>query len=106
MLMTELTNIQERIISVLKSGPKTRAEICDDLGFEKYTHKYFLKYKTHNGTIRRYYFEEEYHKKRTTIFDNLKKLFKRKIVGKKKSDKNKGKRGRPPTLWYLKEGKN
>lgn len=93
-----LTPIQFSIFKKLKeNGPMTRNELCQAFGFKKqtkkYTTRYPLKYKT-------YYRQIEEYEKRTTIYDNLLKLQKRKVV--KEFSKNNGKRGRPVVFWKIK----
>ena len=81
-----LTPIQEKIIDLLKkAGPMTREEICESFGYKKY----------HQSQV--------FHHKRTTIYDNLLKLQRRKVV--EKFTHNNGKKGRSVVLWKLnKEG--
>lgn len=98
-----LTPIQEKIIDTLKKGgPMTRGGICESLGYKKYTYE-SLSYSSQSSIKyhKPYHQLRVYHHKRTTIYDNLLKLEKRKVV--KKFTKNNGKRGRPIVLWTLVE---
>ena len=68
-----LSPIQNNLIKILqKNGPMTRRDLVNQL-----------------------------HTPRTTIYDNLIKLQKRKVV--EKSIRNNGKRGRPQVFWKLKD---
>lgn len=93
------TVFQLKLIELLKEkGPMTRDEICDAFGFKEYEYHYIQKY-THTGTLTHYDRIITQHHNRTTIYDNLLKLIKRKIV--KKFSKNNGKRGRPKVYFEL-----
>ena len=98
-----LTPIQLKIIDILKkAGPMTRDEICESFGYKKYTYK-SLSYNSQKSikSHKPYHHQSHVYHKRTTIYNNLLKLKKRKVV--KKFTKNNGKRGRPLVLWKLVE---
>lgn len=61
-----------------------------------------IEFLENNGPSTRKIFVKELKTPRTTIYDNLLKLQKRKII--EKSTKNNGLRGRPIVYWKLKEG--
>jgi len=72
-LKEDLTPIQIKLIEFLQNGPASRKTLVKELETP-----------------------------RTTIYDNLKKLQKRKII--EKSRDNNGERGRPLVYWELKKG--
>ena len=100
-----LAPLQYSILEKLNEfGPMTRDQLCKEFGFG--THKvvhtepyldYHEKIRRKEGVRR----EFEQYDKRTTIYDNLVKLEKRKLV--ENFSKSNGKRGRPPTFWKIKK---
>ncbi|TFG12059.1 MAG: hypothetical protein EU531_10925 [Promethearchaeota archaeon] len=93
---------QSKLIQLLKNnGPLTRDQICEALGFEQYDYIHLEKL-THTGEKIIPYRprKTKQYNRRTTVFENLEKLIKRKIV--EKFSKNNGKRGRPPVLFRIK----
>ncbi len=70
---SDLTPIQLRLIEILQNGPASRKTLVKELNTP-----------------------------RTTIYDNLLKLQKRKVV--EKFGDNNGERGRPLVYWQLKKG--
>ena len=74
----------------------TRKELCQAFGFEKHTKKYSTYFPINHKIYHR---QVEEYEKRTTIFDNLVKLQKRKLV--EKFSMNNGKRGRPLVYWKI-----
>lgn len=96
-----LSPIQISILEKLKEfGSMTRDQLCEEFGFGKhkvvFTDKYLLREK---GL--RYEIVGEQYDKRTTIYDNLEKLEKRKLV--ERFSRNNGKRGRPKIFWKIKK---
>lgn len=90
-----LSPIQVRIINFLKqNGDSSRDDICKAFGHEEFLYEYNQHYKGHiyPRSLKQY-------RKRTTIYDNLLKLQKMKVV--EKFTKNNGKRGRSLVLWRL-----
>lgn len=97
-----LSLLQLRLIELLReNGSMTRDQICEEFRFKKhrvdYTDSYLgnKKGKTYHNVVEQY-------SKRTTIFDNLIKLQKRKLV--EKFSRSNGKRGRPMVYWKIKDG--
>ena len=91
---------QLKLINLLNdNGPMHRDQICEALGFEQYDYEYIKKY-TRTGTMIHQKQVITQYKKRTTVYDDLTKLQKRKIV--EKFSKKNGKRGRPPVYFKLK----
>jgi len=94
-MKNKLTKLQKRIISVLEY-PISREKICEALGFEIYKQE-----RVREGNTTKHVYQFPSHKKRTTVFDNLDRLRRKKLV--KKEKKHNGKRGRPKELWALTE---
>lgn len=100
------TPIQLRLLELLReNGPMTRNQLCETFGFKKHKVVYStpsLIYKP-DGRVRKKLSRRivELHNKRTTIYDNLVKLQKRKLV--EKFSRNNGKRGRPFVFWKIKK---
>lgn len=87
----DLNPLQLRLLDILiNNGSKTRDQICEIMGYKTVAYK--------NGI-----YEAIYHKKRTTIYDNLRKLLVAGIV--EKQDKHNGMVGRPPVCWKIVETK-
>ena len=99
-----ITPIQLQLIELLdRNGSMSRRDFCNAFGFETYDTEYTRKYTRTGKRIETKYYDKKIvtqHKQRTTIYDNLIKLQKRKIV--EKYSENNGKRGRPLVLWRLK----
>ncbi len=98
------SEIQKDIYNALAlNGTLKRDEICRLFGFDTYTYshsQYVSKIGRH--LQKPYLIERETYNKRTTVYDNLKKLLERGLV--EKYTKNNGKRGRPPVFWKIKDG--
>jgi len=97
----DLTSLQSSILEKLKElGPMTRDQLCEEFGFGKHktvsTDKYLLREK---GL--RYQEVNEQYDKRTTIYDNLEKMEKRKLV--ERFSRSNGKSGRPLVYWKIKK---
>lgn len=94
---------QLKLIKILNdNGPMNRDQICEALGFEKYTYiQHTIVTKERKISRVPYIYKAEQYYYRTTIYDNLTKLIKKKIV--EKFSKNNGKRGRPPVFFKLKD---
>jgi predicted transcriptional regulator len=101
-----LSPMQDKLIKLLtNNGPMTRDEICEALGFEQYNYEYIEQYYRHgykkdSGSLIQHKISKKQYKRRTTVYDNLNKLIKRKIV--EKFSKNNHKRGRSIVLFKLK----
>lgn len=97
-----LSPFQIILFEILKEhGPMTRDQICEKFGYKKrkviQTDKYLLRKRGLH--IRNEY---ERYDQRSTIYYNLVKLQKRKLV--EKFSKNNGERGRPKIFFKLKGG--
>jgi len=75
----------------------TRDELCEVFGFEK--HKKRLLYPDRKHPRRKHYIKTEQYDKKTTIYDNLVKLQKRRLV--EKFSRSNGKRGRSYVYWKI-----
>lgn len=96
-----LSPLQYKLLHLLsKNGPMTRDQLCKTFGFKKYTIHYLQAYPHRIQPKSRYHREIEQYYKRTTIYDNLAKLEKRKLV--EKFSRSNGKRGRPLIFWKCK----
>lgn len=100
-----LAPLQYSILEKLKEfGPMTRDQLCEEFGFGKHKVVFTEPYLDYHGriirsnVIRR---EMEQYDKRTTLYDNLEKLEKRKLV--ERFSRSNGKRGRPPVHWKIKK---
>ena len=88
--------LQQKIVSILtKQGPLTRKEICNSFGYM--VKGYEFNQRSPSG--KKYSRTTFQHEKRTTIYDNLIKLQKRKVI--EKFTRNDGSRGRPRVFWKL-----
>lgn len=95
-------NILKKLI---KQGPMTRDQLCEVFGFKKHKVVYTYPIPHRNDVYPRrigHRIVEQYDK-RTTIYDNLVKLQKRKFI--EQFSENNGKRGRPLVFWKIKESK-
>ena len=82
-----LNPLQLRLLEILTNdGSKNREQICEIMGYGSIT------YQKGNWKV-------DYHKKRTTIYDNLEKLEKAGIV--ERYSKHSDKVGRPPICWKI-----
>lgn len=96
-----LSPLQIILFNLLKEkGPMTRDQLCKEFGFKKRKVIRVDKYLLREKRIR---YEQEYEQydHRSTIYDNLVKLQKKKLV--EKSSKSNGRRGRPKVYWKVKE---
>lgn len=101
LVFPDFTPIQAKIVKVLKeNGSMTRDQICEAFSYKKRKVIRVDKYLLWERRIR-YTQEYEQFNKRTTIYDNLVKLQKKKLI--EKFSKNNGRRGRPKIYWKLKE---
>lgn len=101
LVFPDFTPIQAKIVKVLKeNGPMTRDQICEEFEYKKHKVIRVDKYLLWEKRIRYEQIYEQYNK-RTTIYDNLVKLQKKKIV--EKFSRSNGKRGRPKIYWKLTE---
>jgi len=99
-----LSSLQLRLLELLRAnGPLTRDQICEVFGFEKHQVKVSI-YPDKKHPLRKHYETIEQYYKRTTIYDNLRKLQKTGIVEEIRGKSN-GKRGRPPEFWKIREVK-
>ena len=96
-----LSPLQISILEKLKEfGSMTRDQLCEEFGFGKHKVVFTDLYLLREKRIR-YEIVGEQYDKRTTIYDNLEKLEKRKLVV--RFSKSNGKRGRPPVHWKIKK---
>ena len=96
-----LTPLQNSILEKLKEfGSMTRDQLCEEFGFGKHEAVYLDKFLLWEKGLR-YEVVREQFDRRTTIYDNLVKLQKRKLV--ERFSKSNGKRGRPPIYWKIKK---
>lgn len=96
------TPLQYNIIQLLKKNvTMTRDDICRALGFGKHAVTYVHAYPQKRQRKRSYHVNMEQYDRRTTIYDNLKKLLDKGVV--EKFSYNTGERGRPPIFWQLRD---
>lgn len=96
-----LSILQANLLKALKEkGPMTRDQLCKGFGFKKHNVIRVDKYLLREKGIRYEQVYEQYNK-RSTIYDNLVKLQKKKLV--EKFSRSNGKRGRPKIYWKAKE---
>jgi hypothetical protein len=100
--MINLTEIQCKIFNILKEkGSLSRNQICELFDFKmnlEYNYNQ-ITYAQPHFAVPKYKVNLKQYEKRTTVYDNLRKLQKHKLV-EKITQKN-GKRGRPLVLWKL-----
>ena len=97
----DLTPLQYSILEKLNElGPMTRDQLCEEFGFGKHEAVYLDNYLLREKGLRYEVVGEQYNK-RTTIYDNLKKMEKRKLV--ERFSRITGKRGRPLVYWKIKK---
>lgn len=94
-----LSPLQLRILELLKeSGSMTRPQICEEFRYGKHQVKVSI-YPDKKHPLRKRRKTIEQYDKRTTIYDNLVKLQKRRLI--EKHSRNHGKRGRPLVYWKI-----
>lgn len=92
-------NIQTELLKLMKErGPMTRDNFCEALCYEKYRVQYFQSY-MRGQTLIHYPIDLEQYHRRTTVYDNLKKLLEQGLI--EKSSQPNGKVGRSLIYWRL-----
>ena len=94
------TPLQANIIKLLNENVvMTRDDLCRELGYGTHTVEYNQAYPDKKQYTARYHIKLEQYDGRTTVYDNLVKLQKRKVV--EKFSYNSGQQGRPLVFWQL-----
>lgn len=86
------TPLQEQIVEILETGPKSRNDICEQLGFAEKTQLI----KTYKG--KKYAYDT--FKKRTSVYDSIARLMSLNVVVKDKDSKYR-RHGRHATIFKL-----
>ena len=96
------TPLQAQIIHLLnKNVVMSRDDLCRELGYGTHTVEFVQAYPDKKQYKTRHHRKLEQYDGRTTVYDNLVKLQKRKVV--EKFSYNAGERGRPLVFWQLRD---
>ena len=96
------TPLQAQILKLLNEHvAMTRDDLCRELGYGTHPVEYNIYYPDKRQPKTRTYIKLEQYDRRSTVYDNLVKLQKRKVV--EKFPYNDGQRGRPLIFWQLRD---